>query len=108
MNEKRFVALPWTAKAVLVVVLVYVVVEVTASRLGLARVFDPRTVSGVRITSRLTKVHRDTVRGAAKPLLPSDGWAVPGRRADDAGLVFRLMLFAETQIVARVFSGTGR
>jgi type II secretion system protein C len=46
MNEKRFVALLWVAKAALVVVLAYMAYEVATDRLRLGAVFDPGTASG--------------------------------------------------------------
>ena len=46
MNENRFVALLWAAKAALLVVLVYMAYEVAADRLRLGAVFDPGTAGG--------------------------------------------------------------
>jgi type II secretion system protein C len=46
MNEKRFMALLWAAKAGLLVVLVYLAFEVATNRLHLGSVFDPGTASG--------------------------------------------------------------
>lgn len=51
MNEKRFVALLWTAKAVLLVILVYMAYEVATDRLRLGAIFDPGTARGQQETT---------------------------------------------------------